>query len=171
MPFEQVGLEPGTADPPFIFGQMRVQNMPGMPFFFVCTETTMDGLSEAIDRLMPLLVAARDEGGVTTMGPLVMRYLGESMGGAFRLEAGYPVAKGTQPAGEAQVATLPPFPCASLLYSGGMDHLSDAYDLLMEAIEDAGLQHVEEAREWYLYFEEDDSPNNVTLIQLKALQY
>jgi effector-binding domain-containing protein len=69
------------------------------------------------------------------------------------------------------VAALAPFPCASLLYSGGLDHLSDAYDLLMEAIEDVGLQHVEEAREWYLYFEEDDSPNNVTLIQLKVLQY
>jgi effector-binding domain-containing protein len=150
---------------------MRVQTMPSTPFFFVRTETTMDGLSEAIDRVMPLLVSAREEGGVTIAGPLVMRYLGESMGGAFRLEAGYPVAEGTQPAGEAQVATLPPFSCASLLYSGGMDHLSDAYDLLMEAIQDAGLQHVEEAREWCLYFEEDDSPNNVTLIQLKILEY
>lgn len=171
MTFERALLEPGTADPPFIFGQMRVQTMPSTPFFFVRTQTTMDGLSEAIDRLMPLLMAARDEGGVTTAGPVVMRYLGESMGGAFSLEAGFPVAEGTQPSGEAQVVTLPPFPCASLLYSGGLDHLSDAYDLLMEAIEDAGLQHVEEAREWYLYFEGDDSPNNVTLIQLKVLEY
>lgn len=171
MSSEPPGQELGTADPPFVFGQMRVQTMPGVPFFFVRAETTMDGLGEAIDRLMPLLLAERNQGGVTTAGPVVIRYLGEGMTRSFVLEAGFPVAEGTQPAGEAQVVTLPPFRCASLLYSGGLDHLSDAYDLLMEGIEDAGLQHVEEAREWYLHFEGDDSPNNVTLIQLKVLEY
>jgi effector-binding domain-containing protein len=155
----------GTATPEFTISPMRVQTMRGGPFFYLSTPTTMPELGQAIASTMPKLMAAQRAGNVTMAGPMVFIYTGEYENGPFLLEMGFPVPEGTQPAGEAQVRRLSDFHCASVVYCGALRHMSQAYGELGVKMQQAGLQMGNEMREWYLYFEDDQSPNNVTLIQ------
>jgi effector-binding domain-containing protein len=156
-----------AADPEYSIGEMRVQTMRGCEFFHVGVETTMAGMGEAIGRVMPRLFEAQREGRVVSAGPVVFVYTGGDATSPFLLEMGFPVAAGTAPVSEAKVRRLDDFHCASLVYCGALKHLGKAYDALGRAVERAGLKHSGEMREYYLYFEDDDSPNNVTLLQYR----
>jgi len=70
-----------------------------------------------------------------------------------------------QPAGEVQIRWLPPFHCATALYTGSVQHLGEALGRLDQAMKEKGLKSTGEYRERYLYWEDDQSPNNVMLLQ------
>jgi effector-binding domain-containing protein len=149
--------------PEFLIGQMRVQTMREETFFHVTGRPVpMSALDEELDRLIPLLEAAQAEAGIAQVGPVVIRYYLLS-GGAdtYVMELGVPVSPDTPAAGEAQVKVLPSYRCASLLYWGSLAHIVPAYEALLGAIKDAGLQQTGEGREWHYHFEGDVSPNNV----------
>lgn len=159
-----------TADAGFLIGQMRVQTMREEPFFYIAsTPLTMAALDPELNRLMPLLEAAHAEAHVGDGAPVIIRYFPSSTPDTFLMEVGIPVKPGTQPAGEAQVKTLPPYRCASLLYCGGLAHIQQAYGVLTQAIKDAGLKQGSEGREWYYHFEGDASPNNVIGLYLEII--
>ena len=148
--------------PEFLIGQMRVQTMREETFFYVaCAPTAMAGLDQELDLLIPKLEAAQAAAGIAHAGPVVIRYFGTGEPDTWVMEVGVPVKTGTQAAGEAQVKTLPPFRCAALLYWGSLEHISEPYAKLMQAIQEAGLEQTGENREWHYHFEGDVSPNNV----------
>jgi effector-binding domain-containing protein len=160
-------MEPPTT-PDFLISQVRVQTMREETFFYVaCAPTPMAGLDKELDRMMPQLEAARAAAGIAHIGAVVIRYykVGEPDIAdelhPYVMEAGVPVRAGTQAAGEAQVKTLPPYRCASLLSWGSLEHIGQAYETLMQAIKEAGLEQTGEGREWHYHFEGDASPNNV----------
>jgi hypothetical protein len=74
------------------------------------------------------------------------------------------VKPGTQPAGAAQVKSLPPYHCAGLLLWGGLAHIVPAYEALHKAINEAGITKTGENQEWTYYFEGVESPNNLMAI-------
>jgi hypothetical protein len=146
--------------PEYLISQMRVQTMREETFFYVaCPPTAMSGLDKELDLLMPKLQAARAEARVG--GPVIVRYFPAGTPDVYLMEVGIPVSAGTPLAGEAQVKTLPPYHCASLLYWGSLEHMGQAYETLMQAIKAAGLEQTGEGREWHYHFEGDASPNNV----------
>lgn len=150
------------ATPEFVISQMRVQTMREQPFFYVVSRpTAMGGLDKELDLLMPKLEAAQAAADIAQVGPVVIRYFGSGDPDTFVMEVGVPVKAGTQPAGKAQVKTLPLFRCASLLYWGSLEHIGQAYETLTQSIREAGLEQTGEGREWYYHFEGDASPNNV----------
>ena len=154
-------MEPPTT-PDLLISQMRVQTMREETFFYVaCPPTPMANLDRELDRMMPQLEAAKAAGGIAHLGPVVIRYYKSGEPDTYAMEAGVPVKPGTQAAGEAQVKTLPPYCCASLLYWGSLEHIGQAYETLMQAIQEAGLEQTGEGREWHYHFEGDASPNNV----------
>jgi effector-binding domain-containing protein len=154
-------MEPPTT-PDFVISQMRVQTMREETFFCVaCAPTPMTGLDKELDRMMPQLAAAKAAAGIAQLGPVVIRYYKVDEPDTYVMEAGVPVRAGTPAAGEAQVKTLPPYPCASLLSWGSLEHIGQAYETLMQAIKEAGLEQTGEGREWHYHFEGDASPNNV----------
>jgi effector-binding domain-containing protein len=53
---------------------------------------------------------------------------------------------------------------ASLVYTGGLEHLGTANDVLMDGMRKLGLEMPNEYRECYHHFEGDRSPNNVTQV-------
>ena len=63
------------------------------------------------------------------------------------------------------MADLGEFRCASLVYCGSLQHISRAWDELMQPMRRDGLTPLAESREWYLYSEDDSSANNVTMLQ------
>jgi hypothetical protein len=151
-----------TAQAEYLISQMRVLTMREQSFFYVaCPPTAMTALDQELDRMMPLLGAAREEAHVVGDAPVIVRYFPTGEADLYVMEAGVPVKPGTQPAGEAQVKTLPPYRCAALLYWGSLEHIGEAYGALNQAIKDAGLEQTGEGREWYYHFEGDTSPNNV----------
>jgi effector-binding domain-containing protein len=148
--------------PDFLISQMRVQTMREETLFCVaCAPTPMAGLDKALDRMMPQLEAARAAASITQGEPVVIRYYKVDEPDLYVMEAGVPVKAGTQATGEAQVTTLPPYRCASLLSWGSLEHIGQAYETLMQAIKEAGLEQTGEGREWHYHFEGDASPNNV----------
>jgi effector-binding domain-containing protein len=156
------------ATPEFVISQMRVQTMRERPFFFVVSRpTAMAGLDKELDLLMPKLEAAQAEAHVGDGAPVIIRYFPSETPDTFVMEVGIPVKAGAKPAGEAQVKTLPPFRCASLLYWGSLEHIGQAYETLTQAIKEAGLEQTGEGREWYYHFEGDVSPNNVIGLQME----
>ncbi len=151
-----------TTNTDCLIGQMRLQTMPEQPFFYVvCPPTAMTDLDKELDRLIPLLEAAQAEARVGDGAPVIIRYYPTGAPEMYLMEVGVPVKVGTQPAGEAQVMTLPSYRCAALLYWGSLAHISEAYGELMQAIKDASLTQGPECREWYYHFEGDASPNNI----------
>ena len=159
-------MEPRFADreasTDFVIGQIRVQTMREETCFFVASQPVpMNKLDKEMDILMPKLQSAQAEAHVGDGAPVIIRWFPSETPDTFLMEVGIPVRAGTQPAGEAQVKTLPPFHCASLLYWGSLTHIGQAYETLMQAIKEAGLEHVGEGREWHYHFEGDTSPNNV----------
>ena len=149
-------------------GPMRVLTMREQPFFYVaCPPTPMPALDEELNRLMPLLGAAQEEAHVTGDAPVIVRYFPTGEADLYEMEAGVPVKPGTQPAGEAQVKTLPSYRCAALLYWGSLEHIGEAYGALNQAIKEAGLEQTGEGQEWYYHFEGDVSPNNVIGLHLE----
>jgi hypothetical protein len=154
------------AEPEYTISDMRVQTVPGFDFFYVGVETTMAELSNAIAQGMPKLFAARDKGHVWMRGSVVFIYRGMSSDAPLSLEMGFPCPPGTQPVDDAQVRRVDEFPCASLIYTGRLEHISLAYDKLLASMREAGLTPGNEGRELYLHFDDAASPNNVTMIQL-----
>jgi hypothetical protein len=165
-----------TADPEFTLGQIRVQTTRGYDFFHAEAETTMEHLQTTIGAVMGTLDAARREGQVAIAGPLIIIYLeggakeGEAKegedAGPFVLQAGYPVEPGTEAVGGARVRHVDDFRCCSVIYTGGLQHIMSAYQAIEAGMKDKGLTASGESREIYLYFEADDSANNITLIQM-----
>jgi hypothetical protein len=150
----------------YTIGEMRVQTVPGFGFFYVSAQTTMPELSKAISEGMPKLFTARDEGCVPMRGSVTFIYRGCSPDAPFTLEIGFPCPPGTKPVDGAQVRRVDDFYCASLIYTGALAHLGEAYDALLRSMQQASLTPGNEGRELYLHWEEDGSPNNVTMIQL-----
>lgn len=150
----------------YTIGKMRVQMAPAFEFFHVSVETTMPELSEAISEWMPKVFEARDEGRVPMRGAVTFIYRGMGPDAPFTLEMGFPCPPGTKPVGGAQVRRVEEFHCASLLYTGALAHLGLAYDMLIASMQAAGLTIGGEGRETYLVWQDDGSPNNVTMIQL-----
>ncbi|MBN1139535.1 MAG: GyrI-like domain-containing protein [Anaerolineae bacterium] len=153
--------------PEFLIGQMRVVCTRQETFFHVAGRPTpMAKLDEELDRLIPLIEAAQDAAGIAQVGPLITRYYWVSEPDTYIMELGVPVRPDTPAAGEAQVKTLSPIRCASLLFWGSLEHIGPAYEALMTAIKEAGLEPSGDNREWHYHFEGDSSPNNIIGLQI-----
>jgi len=159
----------GTAPRECAIGEMRVQTLTGFEFLYVSKEITHDQIPAAIGELVGKAMEAMKSANVTPSGLAtgaevsIYRGAGE-MGKPFTLESGFMVPAGTKPAGEAKVKAVPPWHCATVIYSGGIPHLYEAITKLGEEMERAGLRMDGEYREYYFYWEGVESPNNIMLI-------
>ena len=156
------------ANPEYVIGKLRVLTMKEQTFFYVTNQpTALANLDRDLDTLIGQLESAQAEAGNPATGPIIVRYYPAPPGSCpgehdpFLMELGVPVKPGTKPAGAAQIKELPPFRCAALLYWGSLAHIGDAYNALMQGIQEAGLERTGEGQEWHYRFEGDSSPNNV----------
>jgi effector-binding domain-containing protein len=152
------------ADPEVTLSPMRVQTVRGFDYFYMSTRATMETMMAGIGALMPQVMAVQASGQVQMGGPLVFSYVGGPS--EFELRVGFPVPKGTIATEGATVATMGEFRCASLIYCGPMSQIGRAFGELMASVPKAGLAMGQESREWYLYFEDPESANNVTMLQV-----
>jgi hypothetical protein len=148
--------------PDFAISAVRVQTLAPFHFFHLSQETTHAQVVNDLAALRQKLIVARDAAQVRSDGGMIVRTIGSAeRPELLLLEVGLSVPPDTTPVGEAQVKALLPFRCVSVLYSGARQYIDKTYALLTEHMQQASLTPTHERREAYLYYEGDDSPNNV----------
>ena len=148
----------------FHIAPMRVLTLPEISYFYVSnTPTEFANLDRDLDALLADLEEARQQAQLSAVrGIDITRYWKAEDGERFCMEVGTVVNEGTQPAGKAQVKTLPPYRCASVLLWGSLiAHIGETYETLNRSIQQAGLEPTGECRECTYWFESVDSPNNL----------
>ncbi|MFB3881261.1 MAG: GyrI-like domain-containing protein [Armatimonadota bacterium] len=159
---------PAQAPAEYAIGEMRVRTLAGFDYLYFSKEITHPQIPQAIGEMVGKAMAAMKEAGITPSGPTgsevcIYRNAVE-VGQPFTLDCGFMVPAGTKPSGEVKVKAVRPWRCATLVYSGGIAHLFEAITKLGEEMGRAGLKMDGEYREYYLYWEGFESPNNIMLI-------
>src|ERR1700722_6407691 len=85
----------------------------------------------------------------------------------FTMDIGFPVRDNTPAVGECKVTELAPFQCASAVYTGAPARVGDALHELYRQTRDAGHVSADRLRIRSLYYEGDDSANNVFLLEIE----
>jgi effector-binding domain-containing protein len=147
-------------------GEMHVRTLRPFTYFYVSKRTSMAAMKADIVESMAKVAAARGPVGSGEDGPYVFAYVMDGDPETFEMRIGMPVPEGTPAAGEAQVARYGEFHAATLLLTGSLAHITPAWEALVQAMRREGLTPGAESREWYLYWEGDDSPNNVIWLQV-----
>ena len=165
--FVAVRGDSGLASSPTV-ADVRIQSLKPYTYAFVSTQTTLNKLQDAIAQLMPPLDAAIDAGKLHVVGPVIFTYHGasEDRDKTFTLDIGLIVKDGTVAPAGIQVTTVGPLHCATLICSGPTSRLGPAYGKLYGEIGRRGLEPTDISREVYLYWEGQESDNN--LIQIQA---
>lgn len=150
-------------------GEMRIQTMPAMTFFYLPAETTFEKLGDVVKPGFDRVFGAAVEAKLLIARPTMMVYQGNphfDPQKSFKLEYGILVADDTQSAGDVKVRKTEPFKCATILYTGPVDQQGQAYQKLIPALKAAGHTPTGEEREMCLYWEGLESSNNVFLMQI-----
>jgi effector-binding domain-containing protein len=146
---------------------VRVQSLNGYNYAYVSTQSTINKVPDAVAQLLPKLDAAIDSGALHAKGPVVFTYHGATMdpNKPFILDIGIIVSdKDTAPAG-IQMVKVPPLHCGTVIFTGAISKIGEAYGKLYGEIAKRGLQPTDICREVYLYWEGPDSVNNVVQVQ------
>jgi effector-binding domain-containing protein len=157
------------AQPAAQVGEARVRTLPAITYFHRSVDATLNTLTDRIHEVMPSLVKAAEESKAHIVGPSVLIYHGVTgdRDAHFTLDIGFPIADAdAKPVGDFKIKKLPGFRCISLLYTGDIEHLSAAYEKLGPEIAKGQLEPGDESRQMMLYWEGQDSPNNVIQVML-----
>jgi len=151
-----------------MISEARVQRVAGFHYLYVEQKHVAESaVGWAMGDLMPKALEAYRQGqeGVEPP-PMLATFLdlpGE--GRAYDVHVGYAFRESVSPRGGAQVRYVEPALCAGLLVWGTLDDILKSYGKLMGFVEAKGLTNIVGWREWYLYWEDPASRNNVTLVQ------
>jgi effector-binding domain-containing protein len=151
-------------------GEVRIRTLAPRTYAYVATETTFAELGNAVGEAMGKVQKAAEDGTIKVDGPFVITY---PKGSAhltpdkpFQAHIGLIVQEGSKGGGDVKVRKTEPFKAATVLYTGSVFEVGRCYQKLFPAIDKMGLAPSGEAREFTLYFEELESPNNVVLVQV-----
>jgi effector-binding domain-containing protein len=151
-----------------MIGEPREQTLDGRTILFGSREITFDKLLDTINDILPKLQAAVRENKTPVAGPVIFIYHGVNPmdNKPFTLDIGIVVQADAKAAGDFKVKKLAPFKCDTILLSGPVSAMSQAYEKLMPAVMAKKHEPSGEVREAYLYWEGPESANNVVQIQM-----
>lgn len=152
--------------PKAVVSDVSVRTLEETTYFYTSVQTTYARIVEAVGQVVPKLEKAVGEGKVRVTGSYVFVYHGATAdpNKEFTLEIGTTVAEDTKPQGEFKVRKLPAFQCASVLFQGPVQQMMVPYGKLLPQVQQAGHEMTGESREYYMYWEGEDSANNVVMI-------
>jgi rhodanese-related sulfurtransferase/effector-binding domain-containing protein len=137
-------------------------------YLFSSTETTFGNLEQTIGAALPKVREAIKANKVDVAGSMVFIYHNADPTGAkpFTLDIGFIVADDTKVVADLKVRKLEPIRCDTILMTGPISSISQAYEKLMPAVFMKQHEPTGEVREAYLYWEGKESANNVLQIQV-----
>jgi effector-binding domain-containing protein len=165
--FAVMGDAAPATQPDFSIGDVKVQTLKGYSYAYMSTQTTLNKIKDAVAELIPKLDAAIDSGALRPEGPVIFTFHGVTgqPDKPFTLDVGIVIKdKGTKPDGFT-VVNVGAEQCATVLYTGPIENIGPAYGKLFGQIAQKGLQASDVTREVYLYWEGDQSENNIVQVQ------
>lgn len=163
--------QPAAAQaPPWTIAPLRDQELPAVAnYLYLSTKTTMADIPKV--PFMELVNKVRQtmaDNKIAEAGPCIMCYsgMGEDPSKEFEITIGYPVNQSVKAIGDCKTKSLPAFKCAATTYSGSVKHVSEAYPVIYGAFFQSGRVPGSEGREYYIYWEDEKSENNVLLIAI-----
>lgn len=169
-----LAAEPAKKDEPrkqdeVAITDLRVQTLPEQHYIYQANETTFEKIMQPIEKVMPIIDKALDDGKIRPAGSFMFVYkgVGQDMTKPFTLEVGYIAdAKKSKPVDGLQTRKLEAGKVATVIFQGPVTQIARAYQKAMPAVIAAGLTPTGETREYYLHWESPTSPNNVIQIQI-----
>ncbi len=147
---------------------MEIKTISPVPVLFFTTKTTLEGLSSYVGTVAAALYKDALAKELLPSGPVTWLYYGADGNPAteFILEIALPV-QGI-PVGESPFLykVLPSFYCASFMHYGDWGKMADTYQKSMIALSGRGAVPSGFTREQYIYFDFQDTSNNITEIQI-----
>jgi predicted transcriptional regulator YdeE len=155
-------------DQDFVISGMRVQELKGITYLFVASQSTLGQIGDNIGQSMGKIEPLIKSGQFKPIGPALIIFHGVNgdPNNQFPLEVGFPVAPDTAAPDGLAVEKLDTFRCATVLFSGSSQDIKHAYEAVYNDLTNAGLEPTDEGRQAVLYFEGPDSVNNVAMIQV-----
>lgn len=160
---QQAPKESGVAVSP-----MTVRTLKGGTFLYRSVEADMQNSATLIETEMKSLGEEMKSAKIMPIGSPVFVFQNPTTetGKAFAIEMGFPVAADTNAPAGSKVRSLEPLRAATVMFSGPTTALAGAYEQMYQQIGQAGLTPGTELRQYSLYWEGVDSPNNVMLLQV-----
>lgn len=151
----------------FIISQVRVQTLAGFTYLYRSFDTSFQTMSQPVGQAIADMEKAIAAGKLHPVGPMIFIYHDmRDPYKPFTLDLGFPVPEGSAAPEGYQVGKVEPFKCATVLFSGPLSKVPDAFNKLMGSLAPMGLHPTRTTREFYLYWEDPNSPNNVLQIQV-----
>lgn len=161
--------QPAAADlPDFVVSDLRVQEFPARNYAYITQQTTLAQIGTVIGPALEKLGEAIMQQQIQPVGAPIFVYKGATgeMDKPFEMQIGFPVTDAAKAEGDILVRALEKYRCATVLYSGAMKDIGQAYGKIFSELQQAGLQAAGDSREMHLYFESPESPNNIVLIMV-----
>jgi effector-binding domain-containing protein len=151
-----------------VVGESREQTLRATAFAHVTVKTSIQKIGEVASKTLEKVAKLMSDNKIFPVGPPMFVYHGASPDPAaeFTLDIGYLVPDDAKAAGDLKVTKLEKFHCMSVLYTGSVKGIAAAYGKVYPDLSNAGHTPTSESRELFLYWEGEDSPNNV--IQVSA---
>ena len=129
-----------------------------------------DKLGDAIAEAIVQMVKSAEEGKYKMTSLFVLSYPGGTAHVTpqkpFKVQIGVKVEGEVTPTGNVKLRKTEDFRAATIIYTGPPAGIGECYQKLMPAIRDMGLELSGEDREFTLYWEGFESPNNIILVQV-----
>jgi hypothetical protein len=148
----------------------RPLTLPAAHYFhttFDITFAEMDRIRTEIEELTKALREANVDLFADGAGYMMFTYKGvdpQNPGKPFKMSIGLLVAPGTKAVGKYEVKELPPFKCVGGVFNGPLSSIPAAYAKHYGELVGGGSMPTDESRELFLYWEGEESQNNVVWI-------
>jgi hypothetical protein len=159
---------PAQNAPACTWGPVAFQTFAEGTFFHLSAPATQAEAAKVSAALTQRLLRALAQGGIQTLGPILIIQRGVTPDPTrpFEMELGVLVPGGTKATGEARVRPLGAFPCATTVVTGALAEAGRAFEALFRSSMDKGRIPTGEIREMMLFWEGEASPNNMMLVQV-----
>jgi general secretion pathway protein G len=159
---------PAKEKAPYHLSPMIIKNTDAIEKF-ICgeAETTQEDMMAALQKTFFALMEKEGQDGAAFDYPAIFIYEGNTGDPKkkFKLTTGFPAKENAKAIGEFKVKKVEGIRCASVYYTGSLEHIGKAYESLFTQLIKAGHKPTGETRELYLFWAGEASPNTVVELQ------
>jgi effector-binding domain-containing protein len=147
---------------------MKVTQLKTTAYFYVTEQTTLANIGPVLTKRMAELTQAfKDRAFEPSSGPICIYHGATSdPNKPFTVDIGYPVTGDVPAGGDYKLGQVQSALAATTLYMGPISQIGQAYGRLYGQVYAAGHVPTDVYREHYLYWEDDQSSNNVVMIEI-----
>jgi len=147
---------------------MDVKTVKPAKVFYHSEVTTLQGIHDVAVREIENLYAEAEKNGLKEIAPMQFVYYGcdDKPDTKFTLEIAIVVDEEKPYSGKYKFKDLDGFKCVSTIHKGNVNDLDKTYQKFMPELFKSGKKMTDESREVYHKYIQEDSPENITEIQI-----